>query len=515
MGGLINRKLVNTLRFSGVIAFTLSSAIAVAATPSDTLVIAKTADPQTLDPAITMDNNDWSITYPTYQNLVRYQKGSTEVEGELAESWEASDDNLVWTFKLRSGQQFNDGSDVDAAAVKYTFDRLMRINQGPAEPFPEGLEVVVVDPLTVEFRLPRPFAPFLNTLANNGAGIINPAVEDAEGGADQYLSANTAGSGPFQLTKWDRGQSLVLEKNPHYGDTEPALERVVFRVVPESSARRLQLENGDLDIVNMLPVDQIEALQANDDLVIQEVPSLLVTYLYLNNRDGLFSDINARQAITYAIDYDGIIEGVLDNQGQQMTGPIPEGMWGHDESLAPIKQDLDKAQSYIDQVSGAQEAVLLYSDRDPNWEPIALTVQANMAALGINVKLEKLANATMRDRLDKGDFDIALGNWSPDFADPFMFMNYWFDSERGGLPGNRAFYDNAQVDELIRKAAEISDQDERAKLYGQAQDIIMQEYPYVYLFQKAIHVGLRDNIQGYEYNPMLDDVYNVHEITKK
>src|SRR5690625_7428884 len=94
----------------------------------------------------------------------------------------------------------------------------MRINQGPAEPFPEGMEIVAVDPLTVEFRLPRPFAPFLNTLANNGAGIINPIVEEAEGGADQFLSANTAGSGPFQLIKWDRGQSLVLEKNPHYGE---------------------------------------------------------------------------------------------------------------------------------------------------------------------------------------------------------------------------------------------------------------------------------------------------------
>lgn len=121
----------------------------------------------------------------------------------------------------------------------------------------------------------------------------------------------------------------------------------------------------------------------------------------------------------------------------------------------------------------------------------------------------------MRDRLDKGDFDIALGNWSPDFADPFMFMNYWFDSSRGGLPGNRSFYENAEVDQLIRQAAEISDQEERAKLYSQAQDIIMQEYAYVYLFQKAIHVGLRDNVQGYEYNPMLDDVYNVHEISKK
>lgn len=515
MGGLIKRKLVDIFKYSGSIALALGTSIAIAATPTDTLVIAKTADPQTLDPAITMDNNDWSITYPAYQNLVRYKKGSTEVEGELAESWSASDDNLVWTFKLRSGQKFSDGSDVTAEAVKYTFDRLMRINQGPAEPFPEGMEVVVTDPLTVEFRLPRPFAPFLNTLANNGAGIINPAVEDAQGGADQFLSANTAGSGPFQLVQWDRGQSLVLEKNPHYGGDEPALERVVFRIVPESSARRLQLENGDLDIVNMLPVDQLEALRARDDLVIQEVPSLLVTYLYLNNRNGLFSDIKAREAITYAVDYNGIIEGVLDNQGQQLTGPIPEGMWGHDESIEPVKQDLEKAQALMDQVQEAKDAVLLYSDRDPNWEPIALTVQANLATIGVNVKLEKLANATMRDRLDKGDFDIALGNWSPDFADPFMFMNYWFDSSRGGLPGNRSFYENAEVDQLIRQAAEISDQEERAKLYSQAQDIIMQEYAYVYLFQKAIHVGLRDNVQGYEYNPMLDDVYNVHEISKK
>src|SRR5690625_4505398 len=116
----------------------------------------------------------------------------------------------------------------------------------------------------------------------------------------------------------------------------------------------------------MLPVDQIEPLQIKDALVIQEVASLLVTYLYLMNRDGLFSDINARQAITYANDYDGIIEGVLDSQGQQMTGAIPEGMWGHDESLAPIKQDLDKAQSYIDQFSGAQASVSLYSECDRN-----------------------------------------------------------------------------------------------------------------------------------------------------
>src|SRR5690606_22174314 len=127
----------------------MASAVLLAATPPDTLVIGKAADPQTLDPAVTIDNNDWTVTYPAYQKLMRYKqeggKGSTEVEGDLAESWTVSDDSLTWTFKLRSGQKFADGSPVDAEAVKFSFERLLRMKQGPSEAFPADMEVTADD----------------------------------------------------------------------------------------------------------------------------------------------------------------------------------------------------------------------------------------------------------------------------------------------------------------------------------------------------------------------------------
>ncbi|NLY63448.1 MAG: ABC transporter substrate-binding protein [Alcaligenaceae bacterium] len=509
-------KKVLVAAFASALGFTMTLPAAMAATPKDTLVIAKSSDPQTLDPAITMDNNDWTVTYPAYQHLVKYKKGSTDVEGDLAESWEASADNLTWVFKLKPGHKFNDGSDVTADAVKYTFDRLLRVKQGPSEPFPADLEISVKDPLTVEFKLKTPFAPFLYILANNGAGIVNPAVEKAEGGADKFLAGNTAGSGPYQLSKWDKSQAILLERNPHYGGDKPVLDKVLLKIIPDASAQRLQLQNGDLDIVAKLPVDQIEALKSKPGVHFEKVPSLLVTYLYLNNKTGPLSDVNARKGISEAIDYQGIVEGVLNNQGKQLKGPIPDGMWAYDDSNPDFKQNLDAAKASLAKANlGKQSLTLLYSNRDANWEPIALTVQANLAALGVDVKLEKLANATMRDRLGKGDFDIALGNWSPDFADPFMFMNYWFDSEKGGLPGNRSFYSNPEVDKLVRKAAEISDQAERTKLYQEAQKQVLKDYAYVYLFQKSEEVGLRDNVKGYSYNPMLDDVYNVRDISKE
>src|SRR5690625_3031036 len=149
---------------------------AVADTPDDTLVIGKPADPQTLDPAITIDNNDWTITYPSYQRLMRYKQkdgqGSTEVTGDLAQSWTASADNLVWTVKLRDGQEFADGTPVDADAVKASFERLLKKKAGPSQPFPSDMKIEALDPLTVRFTLQEPFAPFLYTLANNGASII-------------------------------------------------------------------------------------------------------------------------------------------------------------------------------------------------------------------------------------------------------------------------------------------------------------------------------------------------------
>ena len=155
-----------------------------------------------------------------------------------------------------------------------------------------------------------------------------------------------------------------------------------------------------------------------------------------------------------------------------------------------------------------------YSISDPNWEAIALSVQASLATVGINVKLEKLANATMRDRIGQGNYDIAIGNWSPDFADPYMFMNYWFESDKKGLPGNRSFYSDPQVDALLKKAVSVSDQQVRTGDYQAAQKIVIDQAAYVYLFQKNYQVAMNKDVKGFVYNPMLEQVFNVGQMSK-
>ncbi|MDB5982775.1 MAG: dppA 3 [Pseudomonas sp.] len=490
-----------------------------AATPPDTLMIGKPSDPQTLDPAVTIDNNDWTITYPSYQKLVAYKvengKGSTEVQGDLAASWSTSADNLVWEFKLKPGNKFDDGAEVNADAVKFSFDRLMKLKQGPSGAFPDDMAVSVVDPMTVRFTLKAPYAPFLYTLAHNGGAIINPDVAKKSDDVSAYLSNHTAGSGAFRLTSWQKGQSLTMEQNPYFAGPKPALKKVVVKIIGEASVRRLQLEHGDLDIIEDMPQDQLDALSKKSGVVIGDYPSLRVTLLYLNNKKAPMNNPDARRAIVDALDYDGIISGILKGKAKPMNGPIPQGMWAYDSKLPPFKQDVAKAKADLAKVSPTVSNLnFMYSDKDPNWEPIGLTLQSNLAPLGVNLKMEKLANATMRERLGQGDFDVAIGSWSPDFADPYMFMNFWFDSKLQGLAGNRSFYENPAVDKLIRESAATNDTAKRTDLYQQAQKIVLNDSVYAYLYQKAYTLPMRDTVKGYVFNPMLEEVFNIDTITK-
>ncbi|HEV2677408.1 MAG TPA: ABC transporter substrate-binding protein [Aliidongia sp.] len=506
-----------------VLAAAAAAPAAWAATAKDVLVIGKSADPQTLDPGVTVDNNDWTVTYPAYQRLVRYKtengKGLTSVEGDLATKWTVSADNLAWDFTLKPGNSFADGTPVDAAAVKFSFDRLFALKQGPSEAFPDGTVVTVVNPTTVHFQLKTPFAPFLYTLANNGAAIVNPKVMEHQKDGDQaqgWLSGHTAGSGPYQLTSWEKGQSIVLEPNPKFAGPKPPFSKVITKIVAEASARRLQLEGGDLDIAEDLPGDQLDALKkAGNGITVSEYPSLKVTYLYLNNKRPPLDKPEVRRAIVAAIDDGAIIDGILLGKGKPMGGPIPEGMWGYDASIKPAAHDPAAAKALL-KSAGAEKIKLSFvmSNKDPNWEPIALATQSNLAEVGATVSIENIANATFRERLGKGDFDIAIGNWSPDFSDPYMFMNYWFDSGKQGLSGNRSFYSNPKVDELVRKAAVESNQAERTKLYQEAQKITVADAAYVYLFQKNSQVALRSDVKGFVFNPMLEQIYNVDEMSK-
>ncbi|MFO7266063.1 MAG: ABC transporter substrate-binding protein [Limnochordales bacterium] len=500
----------------------LPAGVSLAATPNDVLVIGLSGDVDNLDPHVTMTNRSWAVTYYAYERLVRYKVengvGSTEVEPDLATSWTVSDDGLVWTFKLRDNARFADGTPVDAHAVVYSFNRLLAIGEGPADAFPTLKSVEAVDDYTVRFTLSEPFAPFLLTLANNGAAIINPRLVEYDQGdyGRAYLAEHTMGSGPYQLQRWDKDQQIILVPNPYYGGPQPHFRMVAFLIISDPSARRLQLERGDIDIAEALPLDQIERLKGRAGIRVEEHPSLSVTYLYLNNQRSPLNDVRVRQAISHAVDYDALIQGVMLGNATQMRGPVPQGMWSHDPNAYQYTLDLNKARQLLAEAGYGNGLTLgyLYSPVYSEWEQIGLALQAQLAQIGIRLELQPYAYATMRAMLDEGNFDIAVGNWSPDFADPYMFMNYWFDSSNWGLAGNRSFYSNPVVDDLIRRAAVSTDIEERTRLYQEAQRIVIEEAAYVYLYQKGYQVAMRDNVKGYVFNPMLVDIFNIDTMYK-
>ncbi|MCI1943911.1 ABC transporter substrate-binding protein [Clostridium luticellarii] len=483
------------------------------------LTVAINGDMGTLDPAGTMDNMAVKITYPTYERLVEFNGASTDVKPGLAAKWETSSDGLTWTFHLVKGHKFVDGTEVDSQAVKFSFERILAVKKGPADTYKVIQTINTPDKYTVQFVLNSAFPQFLSTLATNYGGIVNPKVMTHEQNGDKaqtYLSNHTDGSGPYQLTEWKKGSYIHLSLNPNYSK-KPTLKDVYFKLVSDASAARLELEKGDVDIAEGINIDQIDKLKSNQNISIVKKPSLLVDYVYLNCTKGnaALQNPKVRQAISYAVDYNSIISEVMHGYASPIASPVPKGLWGYNPSAFKYTKNVQKAKSLLKEagVSNVQ-LTLLYSDRFPNWEQEALILQSNLKDIGITVNLSKVAYATMRDMLDSGKFDLAMGVWSPDYADPYMFMNYWFDSNDQGLAGNRAFYVNPAVDDLIRKAASITDRSQRTELYNQAQKIVIDDAPYVYLYQKQFILPMNKNVKGFVYNPMLEGIYNLADMSK-
>jgi len=488
-------------------------------TPADTLFVSISADQGTLDPAVTMDNSAWKITYHAYQRLVEYDGASTEVKPGLAKEWKVSPDGMQWTFTLQEGNKFADGTPVTAEAVKFSFDRILQIKKGPYDVYSVIKEVKVDSPTSVTFVLAKNFPPFLSTLATNYGSIVNPKVKEKEQNGDlgqNYLANNTMGSGPFQLAEWKKGEYFKLTQNPN-STVKSTFKEVYFKITPDATAQRLQLESGEIDIAEGIPTEQLGAIKELSNVEVLQQPSLFVDYVYINSSKGnpALQNPKVRQALSYAIDYKALTDSVQEGYATQMRGPIPKGLWGHDEAAFQYTQDVEKAKALLAEAGVSNLSLtLLYSDARTWWETEALTLQAFLADIGVELKLNKIANATAREMIDKGEFDLALGVWSPDFGDPFMFMNYWFDSNNFGLAGNRAFYKNDKVDELVRKAATTNDQAEREKLYQEAQKIVIEEAPYIYLYQKDFLLPVSKRVKGFVYNPMLEGIYNLAEMSK-
>ena len=507
-------KIISKLLKSVVAAALLSAAAtAIAQTPPNVLVVGQIAEPKSLDPQAVTAVNDFRILMNVYDGLVRYKSGTLEVEPALATSWTISADGTEYTFKLRRGVKFHDGSDFDAADVEFNFDRMLDENHPyhHTGPFPLSFffsaieDVEAVDASTVRFKLNAPYAPFLSNLAYPTGLIVSPESVQEH---DKEFGRNPSGTGPFKFAEWESNAKVVVTRNADYWDGAPSLEAVVFRPITDGNTRVAEMLSGGLDVMVEIPPDSVAQFNGNGfNLLEQAGPHLW--FLILNAKEGPFADKRVRQAINYAIDKKTLVEQVLQGTAEVASGPTPPAFsWAYNESLQPYPYDPEKAKQLL-QAAGHENASLTFyvteggsGMLDP--VPMGTAIQADLAKVGVDVKIETYEWNTFLGKVNpglEGKADMAEMAWMTNDPDTLPYLALRTDAwpDKGGF--NSGYYSNPEVDKLLEAARQSTDQAERAKLYQQMQEIVYEDAPWAFIANWKQNAATSDSVRDFELQP--------------
>jgi len=468
-----------------------------AASAGKTFTFALSSDVVGLDPANVTDGNSLYVTHQIFETLLNYAPTNTNLVPGLATSWDNSPDGKTWTLHLRQGVKFQDGTDFNAQAVKFDFDR-MRLKDNPYRydgnfayyesmfgGFPGVIsDVQAVDDNTVKFVLTKPFAPFLADLAMPTFAIASPAAIKKYG-AD--FMKNPVGTGPFTFVSWEKGQKVTLKRNDNYWGPKPALSQVVFQDIPDNSARLMALKSGSIDAMIGLNPDDYKTVKADPNLQILLRAPNNVGYLAMNNLHKPFDNVKVRQAVAYAIDKKAIADAFYAGLGQVATNPMPPTLWGFNKDVQGYPYDPAKAKELLKEAgfpngfSTTLWAMPVARPYMPQPTEIAQAIQTDLAKVGIQAKIVTYDWATYLAKGENGEHDMYLLGWTGDNGDPddFLYVLLGKDNATKGSATNVSFYQNDQVNNLLKQAQTVSDQSQRAALYEQAETIINQDEPMV------------------------------------
>ncbi|RRD26494.1 ABC transporter substrate-binding protein [Brucellaceae bacterium VT-16-1752] len=484
-----------------------------AQTPPNVLIVGQIAEPQSLDPHTVTATNDFRILVNISDGLVRYKDGTLEVEPALAESWTISDDGKTYRFKLRQGIKFHDGSDFNAEAVKFNFDRMLKedhpfYNTGP---FPlsfnfSSIEAVnAIDPTTVEFKLKEPFAPFLSNLAYPTGLIVSPEAVKKYG---KEFGRHPSGTGPFKFTEWQSGQRVVVERNPDYWDGAPALEAVVFRPITDPNTRVAEMMAGGLDVMVEVPPDNLATFKQDANFAVAEQAGPHVWFTILNAKTGPFADKKVRQAANYAVNKQALVDNVLQGSATVAAGPIPPAFnWVEDKTEA-YPYDPEKAKALLAEAGVTNPEITFYVTEGGSGmlDPITMgaAIQADLQAVGFKVKIETYEWNTFLGRVNtglEGKADMAEMAWMTNDPDTVPYLTLRTDAlpDKGGF--NSGYYSNPQLDALLEKARTSNSQAERGKLYGEVQAIVHDDAPWLFVANWKQNAVTTAAVKGLKLQP--------------
>lgn len=486
---------------------------ATAETPPGVLVVGQIAEPKSLDPAAVTAVNDFRILVNLYEGLTVYKPGTLEVAPGLAESWEISEDGTEYTFRLRPGVVFHDGTPFNAEAVKFNFDRMLDENHPYYDtgPFPLSFffsaieETSAVDDLTVRFRLNAPYAPFLSNLAYPTGLIVSPAAVMAHG---KDFGRNPVGTGPFKFAEWRSNEAVVIEKNPDYWGEPAGTDAVVFRPITDANTRVAEMLAGGIDMMVEVPPTSLSKFEG-DGFRIVEQAGPHVWFLILNAKEGPMADKRVRQAANYAINKVAIVNDVLEGTAEVAAGPTPPAFaWAYNADLEPYPYDPDKARALLAE-AGAEGAELTFYVTEGGsgmLDPVAMgtAIQADLAAVGLKVNIKTFEWNTFLGEVNpglEGKADMAEMAWMTNDPDtlPFLALRTAAWPDKGGF--NSGYYSNPKVDELLEAARVATDQAERARLYKEMQEIVQEDAPWVFVANWKQNAVTNDRVGNFQLEP--------------
>ncbi|MEN6571680.1 MAG: ABC transporter substrate-binding protein [Anaerolineaceae bacterium] len=499
-----------------------------AATPV-TLTIAEALQPSSLDIATEYEAAAMAVNRVVYERLVRYKGNTTEIEPELATSWDISPDGKEYTFHLREGVKFHDGTPFNAAAVKASFERVLSINQGPAWMFSSIDKIEAVNDTTVKFTLKEPFSAFLPVLANIwGTGIISPTAVTQNtvdnDSAKTYMQDHMVGTGPYKLVEWVHGDHITLERNMDYWGGWPEkdgkpIDKVVIKFVTEPATQRLMLEKGDVDIAMNISVDDLAAVSKTAGLTLVEQPSLMGTYIRFNVTKAPLDNVKVREAIRYALDYKSVIDKIMLGHAVEMQGPAAIGLPGHNDNLPIFQQDMAKAKALMAE-SGVKTPITLeyvYETGQEDRRMVGELLQSNLKEIGIDLQIHTLPWESIWGRVSAEDKsqtpDLTANGWWPDYADVQDYLYPMYHSSQWPPTSlNIGFYGNPEVDKLLDQALAEQNDAARNTLYEKAQELIVNDVASIDLYQKTMTIMMHDWVKGFVYNPIYTEAFNIYDM---
>ncbi|WP_134679330.1 ABC transporter substrate-binding protein [Paracoccus ravus] len=509
---------------------------AFAETPLDTLVVAAQIDDIiSLDPAQSFEFSGNDVDNNLYDRLVDFDPMDMAAgfKPSLAQSWEVTDEGKTLTLTMRDDVKFQSGNPVRAEDAAWSLQRAVKLNKSPAfilNQFgftPENVDQqVTFDGNKLILKLDQPYAQsfVLNCLASNVASVVDKetvmAHVEGEDFGNTWLSTNAAGSGPYALQAWRPNEAVQLTAFDGYWQGAPSMKRVIVRHVQESSAQRLLLEQGDVDVARNLTPTDVDGISGDEDLVIGTEPRGRILYMGLSQKDPLLSKPEVVEAIKYLVDYKGIEGSFLKGQFKIHQNFLPEGYLGASDEN-PWTYDIAKAKKILTD-AGITSGTVKTAVRDiQEYVNVAQTLQASMAEVGLTLEIQQMTGAQVLDAYRARSVPIFIGEWGPDYADPntnastFAYNpNNADDAKLSYLAWRNSFAVPDDMNKATIAATIEGDTEKRVQMYLDIQKEYREIAPIIPLFQRIEQAGIQKNVKNWNAGGAVSSVF-YRQVTKE